>query len=698
MRGSFGSVLNLTALIFEIALDVPSDELYDYRAPAGIDVAPTPGTRVLVPFRTGHQIGMVFGAHTVAEPVDERMRTVDAVLDDVPAPAPEWIDLIRFASSYYQRGVGETAIQTLPMALRDAGRYARDESGQWRSSTLERRFRQLDKAAAGPRAGLDDDATMPELTDEQRAAMGLVDAHQPLLLQGVTGSGKTEVYLRAVEATVLAGSQALVLVPEINLTPQLVERFRQRFAGRRIVTLHSKLAEGERLLAWLSAARGTADIVLGTRLAIFTPMPRLGLIVVDEEHEASYKQQEGLRHSARDLAVWRARALSVPIILGSATPSLETYANAKAGRYGLARLDKRARSAARLPSVELIDTGREASEQGLTPTLRAALEQTLARGEQSLVFLNRRGYAPVLACSSCGWVAGCAACSANVVVHLGSGRQPPQLRCHHCGWAGPVPRRCPTCGNADLAPLGRVTQRTEEHIAALLPTARIARVDADSTRRKGAAAELFDQMHAGALDMLIGTQMIAKGHDFARVTVVGILGADAALFSHDFRAAERLFQQLMQVAGRSGRADLPGRVLVQTRYPDHPLFASLIAHDYDGFAEAQLAERHEAGLPPYAHQALLRVEARQIELALAFAAQARELGLSVEHDGVRLYDPVPMTLTRLAHVERAQLLVESPSRRQLQAFLPRWITALGGRGQSRRGAVKWQVEVDPIEI
>ena len=424
---------------------------------------------------------------------------------------------------------------------------------------------------------------------------------------------------------------------------------------------------------------------------MFAPLPRLGLIIVDEEHDPSYKQQEGLRYSARDLAVWRAHQLRLPVLLGSATPSLESWWNAEQGRYRCITMAERARAGAVLPTMRLIDTSVDQARDGLSQAVRQALEQTHARGEQSLVFMNRRGYAPVLACAACGWVAGCKRCTAHAVFHKADGR----LHCHHCGWETRVPVACPTCGNLDLAPLGRGTQRIEENLAAALPGARIARIDADSTRRKGSASALFEQMHAGAIDVLVGTQMVAKGHDFERVSLVVVLGADAALFSADFRAPERLFQQLMQVAGRAGRAATPGRVLIQTRYPTHPMFAALVAHDYAHYAHQLIEERRDAGLPPFTHQAILRAEAKKLETALAFLQDARGL---VAAEGVRAYDPVPMTLTRLANIERAQLLVESASRAVLQAFLPRWTAALGVRGAVRARGVRWHLEVDPLDI
>jgi primosomal protein N' (replication factor Y) len=545
----------------------------------------------------------------------------------------------------------------------------------------------------------------PALTDEQAQAVDAIAAARgfaPFLLHGVTGSGKTEVYLRALERLFAARpeAQALVLVPEINLTPQFEAAFRARFAAlageESIVTLHSAMADGERARSWLAAHTGRARIVLGTRLAVLASLPALAMIVVDEEHEPAYKQQEGLRYSARDLAIWRAKQRGIAVVLGSATPSLESWWQAEQGRYRRLSLSRRAVADAVLPSVRMIDLEEErrrgrGSVDGLSGPLVAALKARLERGEQSLVFLNRRGYAPVLACDACGWVAGCPRCSAYVVLHKGEHA----LRCHHCGWEQRVPRACPECGNVDVAPLGRGTQRVEETLAALVPGARVLRIDADSTRRKGSAQTLFSNVHAGEVDILVGTQMIAKGHDFQRVSLVGVLNADAALFSHDFRAGERLFAQLMQVSGRAGRAGLAGEVLVQTRYPRHALYHALGRHDYVGFANATLAERRDAQLPPFVYQALLRAEARTLDAALAFLGAAGAALADVPAaERVTVYDAVPMTIVKVANVHRAQLLIESASRASLLATLRAWQPML----RTLKGVLRWSVEVDPLDI
>ena len=516
------------------------------------------------------------------------------------------------------------------------------------------------------------------------------------LLHGVTGSGKTEVYLRLVERCLARGLQVLLLVPEINLTPQLEARVAARFTTAGLVSLHSELSDAARTRNWRAALEGHARIVLGTRLAIFTPLPELGLIIVDEEHDSSFKQQDGMRYSARDVAVFRARERNIPIVLGSATPSLESWANATdsrtPARYALLSLRERAVENARLPVVQRIDTRLEKLQDGLSGALLLAIEKRLARGEQSLVFLNRRGYAPVLSCTCCGWISHCTRCAANLVLHLADGR----LRCHHCGFESRVPKACPSCGNQDIQPFGRGTQRLESVLIERFPEARILRVDRDSAKSRKQWEVLVEQIYSGEADILVGTQMLAKGHDFPKLTLVGALGADAALFASDWRAPERLFAQLMQVAGRAGRAELPGEVLIQTQFPDHPLYAALVRHDYPEFANSQLEEREQAGFPPYSYQAMLRAEAPQMVDSLAFLTSARAWPEAQTYGDVMLYDPVPMRMARRANFERAQLLVESPSRRALQHFLSEWRSLLEAIKTPSR--LRWHLEVDPLEF
>ncbi|HEY5763109.1 MAG TPA: primosomal protein N', partial [Rhodocyclaceae bacterium] len=638
--------------VISVALDVPLYRCFDYRLPEpSMDAAALVGRRVCVPFGSRRQIGVVIaGPPPTGADASRELRAIESLVDDGLPPLPaEWFALCEFAATYYQTPLGEVMLQALPKGLR------RPDPPKAR------------KTRSRPAAGIAQ--VPPALNDEQGAAVAaIVDAFgrfQPFLLFGITGSGKTEVYLHAIAAALAAGRQVLLMVPEINLTPQLEARVAARFPEVPLVALHSELTEAARLRNWRAAYTGEARIVLGTRLSIFTPLPDLGLLILDEEHDASYKQQDGTRYSARDLAVVRAQQRGIPIVLGSATPSLETWANAESGRYQRLLLGARAVSEARLPAVRLVDTRPEKLVDGLSAALLAAIEARLAAGEQSLVFLNRRGYAPVLACTACGWVAPCHRCAANLVVHRADRR----LRCHHCGLETAIPRACPSCGNQDIHAFGRGTQRLEETLGERYPNARILRVDRDAARSRLQWEEFARRIHDGEADLLIGTQMLAKGHDFPKLTLVGVVGADAALFAADWRAPERLFAQLMQVAGRAGRAALPGEVLVQTEHPDHPLYRALVDHDFAAFAAALLAEREQAGFPPYSFQAVLRADARQIADSLAFLGEAVALADATAHPAVAIYDPVPMKLARLANRERAQLLVESPSRPALQAFL-----------------------------
>ena len=659
--------------VLRVALDLPLHRLFDYLAASAspADV----GCRVCVPFGKGERIGVI------AEVADDsawplaQLKVAGEILRDLPPLPKELLDLCEFASTYYQAAFGAALMQALPGGLKRVATPKRRKGHAETATTLV--------------------APAPNLTAEQSAALGAIDPQAGFsahLLHGVTGSGKTEVYLRLIERVLTIGRQVLLLVPEINLTPQLEGHVRSRFPESTVVSLHSELAEAARERNWRAAFAGEAGIVLGTRLAIFTPMPRLGLIVVDEEHDVSFKQQDGMRYSARDVAVFRARQHGIPVVLGSATPSLESWANAQSRRYSLLTLRERANPEARLPVVCLLDTRKMVLRDGLSELLIAAIKARLERGEQSLVFLNRRGYAPVLACAACGWVSRCQRCAANLVLHLADRC----LRCHHCGFEIRVPKACPTCGNQDIHPFGRGTQRLEVSLKELFPDARIARVDRDSVKSRKQWEMVLERIHGGDADILVGTQMLAKGHDFPKLTLVGVLGADAALFAADWRAPERLFAQLMQVSGRAGRADLEGEVLIQTQYPDHPLYAALATHDYPGFATSLLREREQAGFPPYAFQAVLRAEATEMAAALAFLTTACALPVVRDHGGVVLYDPVPMKLSRLANFERGQLLAESHSRPALQAFLPRWREAIEAIRAPAK--LRWHLEVDPLEF
>ena len=721
--------------VLRVALDVPLATLFDYTVPDSMDVQA--GDRVVVPFGSRQRVGVVVECAGASELAPGKLRPIASVRDDAPRLPGDWLELMKFLAGYYQRPLGETVVGSLPPRLRSLQPLPREPRRFFRRSSaagsaaavrpsakrslLEALARseprgeeELIEAAGGTRPAalaalralqrvgwLEPAAPVfgskfdPEHSPSQAqsdviarvsAAFGRFG---PFLLHGVTGSGKTEVYFQLIARTLARGEQALVLVPEISLTPQLESRMRHTFPDAAIAVLHSGLADAARTSAWLAAARGEAGIVLGTRLAVLAPLPRLALVVVDEEHDTSFKQQEGLRYSGRDAAVLRAKLAAVPVVLGSATPSLETWFNCLQGRYELAELPERAVPGARLPVVRTVDLRTEPAEHGLAASLRQAIAARLASGEQSLVFINRRGYAPVLACEACGWSAGCMRCSARMVLHAADRR----LRCHHCGAEDAIPRACPTCGNADLRALGRGTQRVEETLAACFAGARIVRIDRDSARRRDDMARTLRDVRAGGADILVGTQLLAKGHDFPKLTLVGVLNADSGLVSTDYRAPERLFATLAQVAGRAGRRERPGEVLVQTRYPEHPLFAALARHDYAGFARAQLAEREAAGFPPYLSEAALRAEAKNLASAMAFLrSAAAQLAPPSE---VRVYDPVPQTVTRVADLERACLLVQSRSRPALQAYLAAWNERL--RAHPARG-VRWHLDVDPIEF
>lgn len=671
----------------------------------------TPGALVRVPLGRREVLGVVWSVHEdeAGAPAVE-LKPVAAVLDALAPLGEAWRDLVAFAARYYQRSLGEIALAALPPQLRDLS-----------ATQLARRLAR--KSAAGTGADEGGGGASPAMTPsaEQAAALARIEAEAgPFLLFGSTGSGKTEVYLRAVAAALdrEPRAQALVMVPEINLTPQLEARFKARFGSGSVVSLHSGMTNPQRLASWLAAHSGAARIVLGTRMAIFASMPHLGLIVVDEEHDPSYKQQEGARYSARDLAVWRGRREGAKVILGSATPSLESWhqsrppeGDAPGGRY--ARLGMPSRiSAGVLPKVRLVDMNLQPPRTVLSAVLLDAIGQRIARGEQSMVFLNRRGYAPVLACGDCGWKSECPHCSAYRVFH----KIDRTLRCHHCGFTERVPRACPACGNVDIAPVGRGTERLEEHLGELFAAVRrpdggavrIARIDADSTRKQGALESQLAAVHAGEVDVLVGTQMIAKGHDFRRITLVAAINPDGALFSGDFRAPERLFSLLMQSAGRAGRdADYiaaqgaTAEMWIQTHHPQHPLFGALKRHDYPAFAEGELADRAAAGMPPFAYQALLRADARTQEAAQTYlAAASAAADVLPGADQVTRYPAVPLAIQRVANVERAQMLLESASRAALQRLLAHWQPVLHElrRSPEGKGVIRWLVDVDPQSI
>ncbi|WP_374240199.1 primosomal protein N' [Zoogloea sp.] len=724
----------MSPAIVRVALPVPLPRCFDYTAD---NIAPGDlGRCVRVPFGRGEKTGLIVALPDAADLPVERLKPVIAIQREAPALPADWLALVEFTARYYQHPLGEVVAMALPPRLRradavagaeadpllelsPAGRQAlADSKRESRALALLRALdadgparRQwlrehhgsavadaLKRGWIAPGAAADPAqmAGAPLLTDEQQAAVAVLSEafgrFQPFLLFGVTGSGKTEVYLRLVQQVIASGGQALILVPEIALTPQLEGRVAGRFPAARVVSLHSALAEGARSQGFVQAMEGRADIVLGTRLSVFTPLPRLGLIVVDEEHDASYKQHEGVRYSARDLAIWRARQRSVPIVLGSATPSLESWHAAETGRYKRVELASRA-VAATLPKVRPVDVRREKLQHGLSEHLLRAVEARLQKGEQSLIFLNRRGYAPVLSCPSCGWVSRCPHCTANMVLHLADRR----LRCHHCSCEATIPLACPDCGDQDIQPFGRGTQRLEETLAERFPAARVLRVDRDAARTRSQWDALLDQIGRGEADILVGTQMMAKGHDFPKLTFVGVLNADSSLFAADFRAPERLFQQLMQVGGRAGRGELPGEVMVQTQYPDHPIYQCLARHDFQRYAALQLEERKQAHFPPFAANALLCATADEVGTALDWLKAARAEALPhAQAFGVMVFDPVPMRMVRLARRERAQLLVEAPARPALQGFLSAWSERLWALKPPR--ALRWHLDVDPAEV
>ncbi|CAN5914024.1 primosomal protein N' [soil metagenome] len=690
----------------EVAVQTPAHsalgELLTY-ASSGPLVA---GTLVRVPLGSREVLGVVWG-EALLDP-QLTLKPVSAALDALAPLGEAWRDLVAFAARYYQRSLGEVALAALPPQLRDLS-----------TAQLARRLKR--KVTGRVDVLVDEAANAVSLSPEQETALARFDAEAgPFLLFGSTGSGKTEVYLRAVAELLArdATTQALVMVPEINLTPQLEARFRKRFGADAVVSLHSGMTNPQRLASWLAAHSGTARIVLGTRMAVFASMPGLKLIVVDEEHDPSYKQQEGARYSARDLAVWRGQREGAKVILGSATPSFESWHQSRpeegddaGGRYVRLAMPSRIGAAA-LPTVRLVDMNLQPPKTVLSGALLAAISERIARGEQSMVFLNRRGYAPVLACGDCGWKSECPHCSAYRVFH----KIDRTLRCHHCGFTERVPRACPACGNPDIAPVGRGTERLEEHLAELFAdvkrpdgsAVRIARIDADSTRNEGALESQLAAVHSGEVDVLVGTQMIAKGHDFRRITLVAAVNPDGALFSSDFRAPERLFGLLMQSAGRAGRdaAYLAAQgsraeMWLQTSHPQHPLFAALRRHDYADFAASELEQRRAAGMPPFAFQALLRADARTQAAAQAFLTAASTAADSLPGaDHVTRYPAVPLAIQRVANVERAQMLIESGSRAALQRLLAAWQPLLQTvrRSADGKGVIRWLVDVDPQQI
>ena len=734
-------------LILRLALPSPLRRLFDYLPPKGaVEEQLRPGVRLRVPFGRREVIGVLIEVAQETEVPPDKLRKALQLLDERPPLPSALFELCQWSAQYYQHSLGDTLSWALPALLRQGEPAERRLQRFWiaqpdarpedpRLARAPRQREALKTLRQHPHGVLHEllgqlglvkdsldllqakglvkvetryhqphrhqgawlaQAELP-LNGEQRLAYEAVRAGSGFhcyLLEGVTGSGKTEVYLQLIRATLEAGRQALLLIPEINLGPQTLGRFEQRFNAR-IALLHSALTDRERMDIWLAARDGELDIVVGTRSALFTPLKHPGLIIVDEEHDASYKQQEGLRYHARDLAVVRARFENLPVVLGSATPSLESLHNAEQGRYAHLRLSLRA-GGAQPPRFERLDVRSRPLDSGLSQPLLKAMGATLERGQQVLVFLNRRGFAPTLLCHDCGWLAQCPRCDARMTYHRGSG----ELRCHHCDQRQTPPRHCPSCGKLDLRPVGAGTERAEERLLLLFPDVPVLRIDRDTTARKDALGKLLRTIHSGAPCILVGTQMLAKGHHFPKVTLVAVLDADSGLFSADFRASERMAQQIVQVAGRAGRAEEPGQVLIQTHLADHPLMVQLAEEGYPAFARQALQERRAAGLPPFAYLALLRADAHrqdQVENFLEAAYHVAEgLAVNLALPQVELLGPVPAPMERRAGRHRAQLLLQSSSRAPLHRLLGIWVVQLESLPEARQ--VRWSLDVDPIDL
>ena len=723
-----------------IAVNVPlSDGLLTYSHSEPLP----PGTRVLVPFRNKTVVGIVWETDIAPDMDTARILSVQtAFVEEKPLPQ-SWRDLLAFTSRYYHYPTGQAVFAALPQGLKETRAvempqpplfYALNEAGRAQTPPptrfnkktalwdallsggmtmaalkqvnaqaakliedwAEQGWIETTEAAKSVLESCHGQASHSEFVlnaDQQKASDEIQTAFgkfQPFLLYGITGSGKTEVYFDAMAKVLAQGRQVLFLLPEINLTPQLLKRVENRFADVPTAVLHSQMAAGKRTQDYLRAMLGQAKLVIGTRLAVFTPMDDVGLIVVDEEHDGSFKQDNELRYHARDLAVWRAKQSGCPIILGSATPSLESWHKAQSGAYSLLQLTERAHASAQLPQVDILNVGRLKLDNGFSPQALQLLKQNFEAGGMSLVYLNRRGFAPALFCGDCGHTFGCPNCSAKMVLH----QRARQLRCHHCDHREPIPYKCPDCGNQDLTAVGHGTQRVEETLRAFLPKAAVVRVDRDSTAHKNDWADLYRRIADNEIDILVGTQMLAKGHDFARLNLVIVLNADGSLYSADFRAPERLFAELMQVSGRAGRADKPGKVLIQTQLPEHPVFAAVKAQDYAVFAENELNERQMFAMPPFSFQTAVRADAPRVADAMEFLNAAKETLAPLLPESVSQFGAAPMLMVRLAERERAQIFLESPSRQDLHRAVSLWVQVLQ---QNRDGKIRWSVDVDPQE-
>jgi primosomal protein N' (replication factor Y) len=705
-------------VVVQVVVDKPLAQGFDYLWDSeSLGVVPQKGHVVEVPFGRSSLVGIVIKVSDHSEYEIDKLKSVTK-LAPLPTFDPAALRLMNFASQYYIHALGETILPTIPQMWKKSENWEKIPKKLMAAEEKKKK-----KCLEEKSEGFIGEA---ELNEEQKLALEKIrhsskkNEFKAMLLQGQTGSGKTAVFLNWIKEILSDGSaQVLLLVPEINLTPQLERRVRAYFPEKKMVVLHSGVTEKERGIAWFEAMTGKAQIILGTRLAALTPLPNLRAIVVDEEHDPSYKQQDGIRYSARDLAIWRAHDVKVPILLSSATPSLETWTAAKAGRYEYIRLDQRAQGAG-LPRVHLINTrdpqnqyspgdaGKPKDKSPITKTLANAISKNLEDKKQSLVLINRRGYAPVLSCNACTWLSKCQQCSSYMVVHkAGALTKKSVLSCHHCGLAKPIPSHCPDCGNADLKTLGQGTQKIEDALEEMWPAARVLRVDTDASRGSKGTEDLFQEIHQGKVDIVVGTQMIAKGHDYQNIGLVGVLDADGRLFSQDFRAAERLFAQLVQVAGRAGRASKEGQIggdiYIETQYPEAAIFQYLLRHDVDGFLSYITNERQEAGLPPFSHQALVHAESKSLDKAIQFLSALKGKLKSQGHisTGLRVYDPVPKAVMRVAGTERAQLLIEADSRKQLQEVLEAVDRELRANSQgriSKTTRVRWLIERDPIVI
>ena len=708
-------------IVVQVVVDKPLAQGFDYLwDQEALGVAPEIGHVVEIPFGRSTLVGLVIKVSAHSECENHKLKSVTKLAPLPPMDAAA-LRLMNFASQYYIHGLGETIIPTIPQMWKKSSDWEKTLEKINPSEVKKPKKKKLEEPARS--GGYIDESQLNEAQENalnQLRVNGTENEFKATLLQGQTGSGKTAVFLNWLKTILnVEGSQALILVPEINLTPQLERRVRAYFPDKKMVVLHSGVSEKKRGVAWYEAITGKAQIVLGTRLAALTPMPNLRAIVVDEEHDSSYKQQDGIRYSARDLAVWRAHDLKIPILLSSATPSLETWMAAKSGRYQYLRLDQRAQGVS-LPKVHLINTrdpqnqfspgdaNKPAAKISLSKPLVNAINKNLQNKKQSLVLINRRGYAPVLSCSACSWLSKCQQCSSYMVMHkAGALGRKSVLSCHHCGLVKTIPTHCPDCGNADLKTLGQGTQKLEDSIEEAWSSARVLRVDTDSSRKSKGAEELFQEIHDGNVDIVVGTQMIAKGHDYQNIGLVAVVDADSRLFSQDFRAAERLFAQLVQVAGRAGRSskddEQSGDIYIETQFPEAAVFQYLLRHDVDGFLSHIANERDEAKLPPFSYQGMVHAEAKSLDKAIQFlnALKGRLKTQGLISQGLRVYDPVPKSMVRVAGVERAQLVLESDDRRQLQDVLEAIDRDLRDSSQgriSKNEKIRWLIERDPISI